>query len=328
MATNTMRPGPAGPPRGNTVRPRPEEAMPPSAAPEPVAAVPASAPVAEVVPAAPAPRSRPQAPKGPKPLTAEEAEAQAAAWQQTPAAATATGWSLFSLLDRFTGLDGLFREGLPVRYLPKLLFVMALTLLYIGNTHYGNRMNRNIQRIKQEVEDLRADYTTLKSDYMEASKQSEVARKVAAIGLVESSSPPFRITVPAGRLDEAELEAMPVLTTDTLAARAARDSVAAARADSIEGRVRRQQLGLPPGDDTPEAGAPPPGLADENASTEQGNNQREDNNLATEAAGATSTHSQEKSTKKHKKAQVVHEQKSQATRQPASHAKASHEKQR
>jgi len=168
---------------------------------------------------------------------------------------------LFALLDRFTGLDGLFREGLPVRYLPKLLFVMLLTLLYIGNTHYGNRMNRNIQRLKQETEDLRADYTTLKSDYMEASKQSEVARKVAAIGLVESSSPPFRIAVPAGRLDEAELETMPVLTADTLAARALRDSLASQRADSLQGQVHRQQMAAD--DDTPELGAPPPGLAAE-----------------------------------------------------------------
>jgi hypothetical protein len=151
-----------------------------------------------------------------------------------------------------------------VRYLPKLLFGMLLVLLYIGNTHYGNRMNRNIQRLKQETEDLRADYTTLKSDYMEASKQSEVARKVAAIGLVESSSPPFRIAVPAGRLDEAQLETMPVLTADTLAARAARDSVASVRADSIQGRARRQQLGLPD-DDTPELGAPPPGLSPEDS---------------------------------------------------------------
>ena len=136
-------------------------------------------------------------------------------------------------------MDGLFREGLPVRYLPKLLFVMLITLLYIGNTHYGNRMNRSIQRLKQETEDLRADYTTLKSDYMEASKQSEVARKVAALGMVESGSPPFRINVPAGHLDAAALELLPVLTADSLGARVARDSIAAQLADSLAGRRRR-----------------------------------------------------------------------------------------
>ncbi|OGX81472.1 hypothetical protein BEN47_05885 [Hymenobacter lapidarius] len=172
-----------------------------------------------------------------------------------------SSWSLFSLLDRVTSVDGLFREGLPVRYLPHLLFVMLLTLLYIGNTHYGNRMNRSIQRLKQETEDLRADYTTLKSDYMEASKQSEVARKVAAFGLVESSSPPFRISVPAGRLDAAELELMPVLTADTLSARAARDSAAAQQKASLSGRKRSGAAGA---DDTdtvePEIIAPPQGI--------------------------------------------------------------------
>jgi len=219
-------------------------------------------PVAAAPPAAPAPK--PAEPKKVRKPAPAPAEFTAPAWDRHEGV-TATGWSLFSLLDRFTGLDGLFREGLPVRFLPKLLFVMLLILLYIGNTHYGNRMNRNIQRLKQETEDLRADYTTLKSDYMEASKQSEVARKVAAIGLVESSSPPFRIVVPAGHFDEAALETMPVLTADTLAARAARDSVSSARADSVQGRARRQQLGLPADDDTPELGAPPPGLAPEDS---------------------------------------------------------------
>ncbi len=163
-------------------------------------------------------------------------------------------WSIFSFLDRLTSMDGLFREGLPVRYLPKLLFVMLITLLYIGNTHYGNRMNRSIQRLKQETEDLRADYTTLKSDYMEASKQSEVARKVAALGMVESGSPPFRINVPAGHLDAAALELLPVLTADSLGARVARDSIAAQLADSLAGRRRRAAAEA---DGGPEIIAPP-----------------------------------------------------------------------
>ena len=136
-----------------------------------------------------------------------------------------SSWSVFTLLERVTRMDGLFREGLPVRYLPHVLFVMFLILVYIGNTHYATRMNRAIQKLKLETEDLRADYTTLKSDYMEASKQSEVARKVAAYGLIESSSPPFRIEVPSGRLDEASLDLVPILTADSLAARALRDSL-------------------------------------------------------------------------------------------------------
>ena len=213
MAANTLRPTDA-PRRANV--PRPVAAPEPEVAPAPPVVEDVAAPEPE-----PAPAPRPRREKVRR--------------EPAPEAAPRSSWSLFSLLDRATSVDGLFREGLPVRFLPHLLFVMLLVLLYIGNTHYGNRMNRNIQRLKQETEDLRADYTTLKSDYMEASKQSEVARKVAAIGLVESSSPPFRITVPAGHLDAAELELMPVLTADTLAARADRDSTAALRADQLAG---------------------------------------------------------------------------------------------
>lgn len=235
MAANTLRPTDA-PRRANV--PRPVAVPEPELAPAP--------PVAEHV----APEPEP----APTPVPKREKRRR----EPAPERAPRSSWSLFSLLDRATSVDGLFREGLPVRFLPHLLFVMLLVLLYIGNTHYGNRMNRNIQRLKQETEDLRADYTTLKSDYMEASKQSEVARKVAAIGLVESSSPPFRITVPAGHLDAAELELMPVLTADTLAARADRDSTAALRADQLAGR-RRPADGADV-DSGPEIIAPPQAL--------------------------------------------------------------------
>jgi hypothetical protein len=45
------------------------------------------------------------------------------------------------------------------------------------------------------VEDLRADYTTLKSDLMFSSKQSEVARKVKEYGLKETLTPPYKVVV-------------------------------------------------------------------------------------------------------------------------------------
>ena len=244
MAANVVKPADA-PRRANV--PREVPAPPPEAGPEavgPAVPEPAPAPAQE-----PRPEKRPRKPEAP--------------------VRSRSSWSLFSLLDRMTSVDGLFREGLPVRFLPHLLFIMLLTLVYIGNTHYGNRMNRNIQRLKQETEDLRADYTTLKSDYMEASKQSEVARKVAAFGLVESSSPPFRITVPAGHLDAAELELMPVLTADTLAARAARDSAAVLRADSLAGRRRSAASAE---DSGPEIIAPPQALGGDSTAVEANGN--------------------------------------------------------
>lgn len=103
------------------------------------------------------------------------------------------GPTLFSGLERRLKLENYFEEGFPVQYLPKILFVMFLGLLYISNTHHAEKTVRRIDQAQSEVEDLRADYTTLKSDLMFASKQSEVARKVKTLGLKESLNPPTKV---------------------------------------------------------------------------------------------------------------------------------------
>lgn len=105
------------------------------------------------------------------------------------------GTSIFHLLERYTKMDAFFKDGLPVKYLPYVLYGMLIALFYIGNTHYAEKTIRKIDRTKSETEDLRADYTTLKSDYMEASKQSEVAKNVLPLGLEESKTPPYQVIV-------------------------------------------------------------------------------------------------------------------------------------
>ena len=108
------------------------------------------------------------------------------------------GSGIFSGLERRLKLETYFEEGFPVQYLPKIMFVMLIGLLYISNTHYSEKTVRRIDHAQSEVEDLRADYTTLKSDLMYASKQSEVARKVKIIGLKESLNPPTKVAIKEG----------------------------------------------------------------------------------------------------------------------------------
>lgn len=106
--------------------------------------------------------------------------------------------SIFSMIEKLLKLDIFFIEGFPVAYLPKVLFVVLLGLVYISNSHYSEKTVREIHAIQAEVEDMRADYTTLKSDLMFASKQSEVAKKVEMLGLKESLIPPYKIKVKEG----------------------------------------------------------------------------------------------------------------------------------
>jgi len=111
---------------------------------------------------------------------------------------TAPGPSIFSGIERKLKLESYFEEGFPIEYLPKILFVVLLILLYISNTHHADKTTRQIDKMRSEVEDLRADYTTLKADVMFSSKQSEVARRVKSMGLNESLRPPFKIVVENG----------------------------------------------------------------------------------------------------------------------------------
>ena len=108
------------------------------------------------------------------------------------------GTSVFSGFEKRFRLETYFEEGFPVQYLPKILFVMMLGLLYISNTHHAEKTVRKIDHVQSEVEDLRADYTTLKSDLMFSSKQSEVARKVKVMGLKESKNPPTKVAIQEG----------------------------------------------------------------------------------------------------------------------------------
>jgi hypothetical protein len=118
--------------------------------------------------------------------------------QQVGTLTAGGGTSVFSGLEKRLRLESYFEEGFPVQYLPKILFVIALGLIYIGNTHYSEKTVRKINNIQAEVEDLRADYTTLKADLMFASKQSEVAKKVKILGLHESLIPPSKVVVEKG----------------------------------------------------------------------------------------------------------------------------------
>ncbi len=100
---------------------------------------------------------------------------------------------LFRLINRFLQMDGSFKEVIHVRFLPQILFLALLCLIYIGNRHYAEKKVRSISKMEEQVEDLRADYTTLKAEFMYASKQSEVAKRASEIGLEESKESPVLI---------------------------------------------------------------------------------------------------------------------------------------
>lgn len=100
---------------------------------------------------------------------------------------------LFRLINRFLRMDSSMSEVIHVRFLPQILFLTFLCVLYIGNRHYAEKKIRSISKLEEQVEDLRADYTTLKAEFMYESKQSEVAKRASELGLKVSKESPVLI---------------------------------------------------------------------------------------------------------------------------------------
>lgn len=83
----------------------------------------------------------------------------------------------------------------PVRYLDGTLYLLLLGLIVIFFRINAERQMRQLRKATEEVNNYRAAYTILKANYMKMGKQSELAPKVAKMGLSESRKTPRRIEV-------------------------------------------------------------------------------------------------------------------------------------
>ena len=102
---------------------------------------------------------------------------------------------LLPWLEGSLSLAEFFQDGIPARYLPKIAFSFFMCLLYIGISHQSNRTIQHLNKSKTLLEDLRVNYTTQKAELMYRSKQSEMAKMVAPMGLEESETPPQKISL-------------------------------------------------------------------------------------------------------------------------------------
>ena len=77
------------------------------------------------------------------------------------------------------------------RNFPFFLFLSALAVLYIYNGHYADKTARNINKVSRELKELQYEYKTLKGEMMFRSKQSELSKAVAPLGLKEAIVAPY-----------------------------------------------------------------------------------------------------------------------------------------
>jgi hypothetical protein len=77
--------------------------------------------------------------------------------------------------------------------LPFLIFLAILAMLYIANTYYSEKTFKEIEKTKSELKELRYQYITAKATLLYYSKQTEIAKRVAPLGISGTTKPPYKI---------------------------------------------------------------------------------------------------------------------------------------
>ena len=84
-----------------------------------------------------------------------------------------------------------FKYQWLVSNIPFFIFLCVLAVLYIYNGHFSDNTIKNINRTSAELKELQYEYKTVKSEVMQRSKQSELAKSVEKLGLKELREPAF-----------------------------------------------------------------------------------------------------------------------------------------
>ena len=94
--------------------------------------------------------------------------------------------------------EGVISKQAATDMLPFIIFIAFLGMIYIGNRHFAENNIRDIDKLGKEIKELSWDFKTLKADLMLKSTQTEVAKEVDTLGLMEPNEPPKKIVITEG----------------------------------------------------------------------------------------------------------------------------------
>ena len=106
------------------------------------------------------------------------------------------------MVDVLTGR--LLSQDVVIRHLPYLLFMAFLGIVYIANGYLAESSVRKINRLTNEIKELRSEQISIKSELNNTIIESELKKIIAErqMGLVESFEPPKKIALEASEMEE------------------------------------------------------------------------------------------------------------------------------
>ena len=92
---------------------------------------------------------------------------------------------------------GLLNYKWIAKNIPFFLFLALLTVVYIFNGHYADKLTRKTGATEKHIKELQYEYKTIKSEVIYRSKASELVKAVEPLGLKELKTPPVKLGVAA-----------------------------------------------------------------------------------------------------------------------------------
>jgi len=99
-----------------------------------------------------------------------------------------------SFLPDFIGGD-LFTKKTVTRQLPFIIYLVALSMLYITNTYVAEDVNSELMIQNRVLESKHVEYIYNKSEITKLTKQSQLVKQLKNKGIKESVEPLKKITI-------------------------------------------------------------------------------------------------------------------------------------
>lgn len=103
--------------------------------------------------------------------------------------------SIFSWIDAFANATFVLPRREPSSYLPYVLFLAFLGVLYITNAHFARKLQRETLSLEKEVIQLKTDYTHMQAKYMNSIRYSEIEKRAKQFGLQRTEKVPYQIVI-------------------------------------------------------------------------------------------------------------------------------------
>lgn len=81
------------------------------------------------------------------------------------------------------------------KLIPFMIYLALWGVIYIGNRHYAQQVELEINDLQEQLQTYRAEYLTMKAELMFKTKQSEVAKMVDSMHLHPLTTPPEKLKV-------------------------------------------------------------------------------------------------------------------------------------